>query len=370
MILISYISGIDPSKSAPNFYHTKPITSTRVAAPNPFTPGPSSSGKNTRTSRRLRGMDIEETSPLELVEKQWAVEKSLKKNSPMKSPDRDFTSADEGEAIVKRLTSSSKKKTPSCRRANSGDDCSGSAKKSSSKRDIWGSSGYRCRKKKRVFRSESRHREGRLPDSGAKETRFSDTDDYDVDEAIARHKVSPSSKPSGKSPEPSGRRNSVSSTGRRNSVSNRSRENSVNRDIPRSRQSTSRSPTRYSSGKSDKSRSSKSPERLPSAKTQVSHGPSSPKYNELSVVVENIAPNKPAQGKSSPRVGTSKPMETDSGISSSVDSNGDSVDSVEHAKQLAEQVKITHILHKEGKRLFFFLNFTNSFSWSAFVTFG
>lgn len=327
--------GIDPSKSAPNFYHTKPNTSARTPAPNPFTPGTSSSGQNTRTSRRIRGMDIEETSPLELVEKQWAVEKSLRKTSPVKSSDRGFTSADEGEALVKRLTSSSKKNSQqSCRKANSGDDCSGSTKKSSSKRDIWGSSGYKSRKKKRVFRSESRHREIKIIDSGAKETRFSDTDDYDVDEAIAKHQLSPC-KTSGKSSESSGRRNSVSSsTGRRNSISNRSRENSVSRDIPSSEQSSSRSPTRHLSGKSDKSRS---PERLPSPKTHVSQGPSSPKYNELSVVVENISTNKTAQGKSSPRVGTTKPLETDSGISSSVDSNGDSVDSVEHAKQLAEQ---------------------------------
>lgn len=337
--------GIDPQQSAPNFYHTKPLQSTSTSY-KPFTTNPDS---RARTSRRLRGLDIENTSPLELVEKQWSVEKSVRKASPEKSPEKGDNSASESEAIIKQLTSSKKKQQHSCRKANSGDDCSRAVKKPHAKKDIWSSSGYRSRRKKRNPLSASPSKDSQFSDSGVKDSRFSDTDDYDVSEVIANSNLSPSSKTSGKSPEleekSSGRRNSMSSTGRRSSISSRSRDRSKDRFDSPHRQSSSKSPTRNTSGKSSDRRRSKSPDRQSSSKETSGH-PTLKKYTtssqkggeknlELSVVVENISTNK--SGKMSPRVGTSKPMETDSGISSSVDSNGDSVDSVEHAKLLASQ---------------------------------
>ncbi|XP_076098505.1 ATPase family AAA domain-containing protein 2-like isoform X2 [Mytilus galloprovincialis] len=336
--------GIDPQQSAPNFYHTKPLQSTSTSY-KPFTSNPDN---RSRTSRRLRGLDIENTSPLEQVEKQWAVEKSIRKGSPEKTPEKRDNSASDGEAVIKQLTSS-KKKPHSCRKAISGDDCSRSVKKPLAKKDIWSSSGYRSRRKKRNPLSASPSKDSQFSDSGVKDSRFSDTDDYDVSEVIANCNSSPASKTSGKSPEQeeksSGRRNSVSSTGRRSSISSRSRDRSKDRFESPHRQSSSKSPTRNTSGKSSDRRRSKSPDRQSTSKetsghpTLKKHTPSSQKGGEknleLSVVVENISPNK--SGKMSPRVGTTKPMETDSGISSSVDSNGDSVDSVEHAKLLASQ---------------------------------
>lgn len=342
------VLGIDPLKSAPEFYHTKPLqsaSSSHVC----FSSRPSETSG--RTSRRLRGLDIEESPPLDLVEKQWAVEKSLRRTSPQKS-ERGDNSASDSEAMIKQIENPSKKSMPHlCRKEGSGDNSHSSVKKT--KKDVWGRSSYRSRRRKR-----NSHYMSPVTISDA---RFSDTDDYDVPDIMSGNKLVQSSQSSGKSHD-----NVESSTeGRRGSISNGSQLHDNCELSCKDSQTSSKSRIRHTSGKSpERLQLSKSPERhslpksadikntvnelgppilkpmnLPSDKNPSVSQKSSEKLFDLTVNIEDIS-NKSLLGKISPKAAVVKSMETDSGISSSVDSNGDSVDSIENAKQLAKQVSL------------------------------
>lgn len=334
------VLGIDPLKSGPEFYHTKPLQSASTSHVC-FSSKPSEASG--RTSRRLRGLEIEESPPLDLVEKQWAVEKSLRRTSPQKS-ERGDNSASDSESMIKQVESPSKKSKPHLsKKEGSGDSFHSPVKKT--KKDIWGRSSYRSRRRKR-----NSHYMSPVTISDA---RFSDTDDYDVPDIMSGDKSVKSSQSSGKSHD-----NVESSTeGRRSPISNGSHEQlHDNCELScKDSQTSSKSRIRHTSGKSPerhslpKSADIKNtvinelgppilkPMNLPSDKNPSVSQKSTEKLFDLTVNIEDIS-NKSLVQKISPKAAVVKSMETDSGISSSVDSNGDSVDSIENAKQLAKQV--------------------------------
>lgn len=341
LICCFIVLGIDPSKSAPEFYHTKPLQSASTSHVC-FSSNPSET--HGRTSRRLRGLDIEESPPLDLVEKQWAVEKSLKRTSPQKS-ERGDNSASDSEAMIKQYESPSKKSMPHlCKKEGSGDNSHSSVKKT--KRDVWGRSSYRSRRRKR--------NSNYMSPVTISDPRFSDTDDYDVPDIMSGDKLVQSSQSSGKSHD-----NVESSTeGRRGSISNGSHEqlhdncelsckDSQTSSKSRIRHTSGKSPERHSLPKSADIKNTVNelgppilkPMNLPSDKNPSVSQKSSEKLFDLTVDIEDIS-NKSLLEKISPKAAVVKSMETDSGISSSVDSNGDSVDSIENAKQLAKQVSL------------------------------
>ena len=93
--------GIDPAESAPKYYRTLPIQNTpshQIIGSTHL----SSSAENTRKSRRLMGGDVEETPPLESVEKFWREKKTS--NSPTrraKDESHDREEPSPGESCVR-----------------------------------------------------------------------------------------------------------------------------------------------------------------------------------------------------------------------------------------------------------------------------
>ncbi|KAK6180283.1 hypothetical protein SNE40_012469 [Patella caerulea] len=72
------------SRDVPDFYYTAPPVPSRVTPNQPPKPTPPPIPSTERFSRRVRGIHVDTTVPLEMVEKNWAVEKRLSKNSPDK----------------------------------------------------------------------------------------------------------------------------------------------------------------------------------------------------------------------------------------------------------------------------------------------
>ena len=81
--------GIDSSKGAPAFYHTRPLDAMRDAScrglpSEPSAVQPTVIPEGCRYSRRVRGLEADRTLPLEAVEKSAQVEKTLLGKSPQK----------------------------------------------------------------------------------------------------------------------------------------------------------------------------------------------------------------------------------------------------------------------------------------------
>lgn len=344
------------------------------------------------------GKEVEPLAPLEMVEKEW----SIRKNSPRKNDefisglDQMRTPASHGNTTVIESDLSSTKKVSQVRVAHTV-NCSN--KKPLRKKEIWGARGYRKRKRSRSSitfikrfdepEAENEHESDieivSCSDTEATEDYASPADMQSRSNSfrdrrnsnITNEQLSPSSRRksiqdiSNEQLSPSGRRKSIqdianeqlSPSGRRRSIQDEDKQDtlSVHERTPTSssrKVSPSRSPD-PTSNQSDKKlcHTPKSQDTLlaisPSRSQDVAM--TSPNRSQSienrSDVIEStsLSESKPTSTAfvtpSSPRTHEAV-VECDSGVGSSVDSNGDSVDSVEQAKQLAGQVNIfTLLLH-------------------------
>ncbi|XP_052778215.1 ATPase family AAA domain-containing protein 2-like [Mya arenaria] len=153
--------GEDGVKTAPSFYHTRPLNQgpmhplaiTRHSTSNHTTPRDT----NTRSSRRLQGEHLEEVPSLEDIEKQARAQRSIQRIQM--SPNKQESNQSTPQGQLKKNTPCSRDNSENPRSLNSSQ---GSGNKSSAgksqaststkkpvKKDIWGSTGYRRRRRKR-----------------------------------------------------------------------------------------------------------------------------------------------------------------------------------------------------------------------------
>ena len=149
--------GVEGTKTAPSFYHTKPLNVgpmhplaiTKHSTSNSNTPR----DLNVRTSRRLQGHEVADGPSLEDVEKSARALKRLQK-SPSK--EQEDSGTPQGQLI--KNTPSSRNSSGLKRCSTSGNKNDSSSKSSSTKKpvkkDIWGSKSYRSRKRRRFKRKQ------------------------------------------------------------------------------------------------------------------------------------------------------------------------------------------------------------------------
>ncbi|XP_060557412.1 ATPase family AAA domain-containing protein 2-like isoform X2 [Ruditapes philippinarum] len=174
------VRGEEGTKTAPSFYHTKPLNVgpmhplaiTKQSTSNNNTPR----DLNVRTSRRLQGAEADNGPSLEDVEKSARALKRLQK-SPSKEQEDNATPQGQLKKNTPTSRDSSGLKPSRC--STSGNKNYSSSKSSSAKKpvkkDIWGSKSYRSRKR--------RYKRKRL-DSDDDDFKELPDDDNDVDEDV------------------------------------------------------------------------------------------------------------------------------------------------------------------------------------------
>ncbi|KAJ8305474.1 LOW QUALITY PROTEIN: hypothetical protein KUTeg_016019 [Tegillarca granosa] len=309
-------------------------------------------------SRRLQGKEVEPLAPLEMVEKEW----SIRKNSPKKNDeflsglDQRKLALHDNTPVLDSDLSSGKK--GSIVRASQIVHCSN--KKPLKKKEIWGAKGYRKRKRSRNSISFIKRFE---PDEENEHESDIEIVSCSETEAIEDH-ASPADM-QGHSNSFRDRRNSNitneqhSPTGRRKSTLDDDKQDtlSVHERTPTSssqKVSPSRSPDPSSQSDKKLNHTPKSQDTLMATSPNRSQDVAMTSPNR-SQTIENksdaIESTSLSESKSTSTafVTPSSPctheavVECDSGVGSSVDSNGDSVDSVEQAKQLSGQKNVEKV---------------------------
>lgn len=181
--------GEDGSKTAPTYYHTKPLN-TGPMHPLAITKQPTSASRtpsdpNIRISRRLQGAEAVEGPSLEDVERSARALKRLQM-SPAKEKENNSTPQGQMKKHTPASKNSSGLKTSQC--SGSGNKNGSNSKPSNNKKpvkkDIWGSKSYRSRKRRRFKRKHIESDEEdfvEIPDN--EENDEEEEDDNDVNDA-------------------------------------------------------------------------------------------------------------------------------------------------------------------------------------------
>lgn len=308
-----FFSGLSASVSAPQYYHTLPPSASRSSD----AMLKANAAENVRCSRRIRGLQTETQVPLDMVEKQFQIMKSLARSPIKDSPpgigeEKNQGLSPQDKTVEHRSDSVSqssgiKKSTQSCQQVSTGS----SHKPRPKKKCIWSST--KRRRRKPLFAAAVRPHE----DHESEE----ETDD-EIQFNLPAEKIEDS-----KDIVLDQEKNSPTRPKRLNSPQNRSLS-------PRNR-----SPQNYSAG---------------TAQSKLSGTQETKNVDQTDIESQENQSSALAQEEekhSRTRSPTSKPHaepvlpDVDSGISSSVDSNGDSLDSMDQAKAVAGQVRFT-ITHK------------------------
>ena len=354
------ITGESPTKTAPDFYKTKPMTAMS------FERLDDSPKQRERFSRRVRGLHVEEDRKIEEVEKRWNRSRSAE-NSPTRKSKESSPVCRTRRSLEIKLEKVSAKTPVDLKKAMSKSNTNRSAGSTKSKkREVWTYKKRRRRSKLRFassYTSESKQsneidietlddssdgNDGEEPGCST----YSDSYHVQLSQSSPRERSAPSPRsrqdydisPLSAAVSP-GRLHAAAISPRLNSaaVSTRHGPLHVDTDVLLMQVDDEQPSPTLSSGKRpptphgplDRQLSNSSDKH--SSKSPRSHG--NPPMLEPEVLPH---PSTPKQGPpTSPKL-VPVNAEIDSGISS----NGDSVDSLEHAKQLAAKVGAWKVLLK------------------------